>query len=148
MGAALAGCSGASLGMPDWVSIPSFSSGPPVGTLQFESEPPGAEVRSAQGRTCRTPCSLALPLTPQQVTFAMEGFAPLTVPVDVRQPDRSGLDFPTPEFAPNPVEVSMLAAEPPRGPPPKARKSLAKAAKPKRPPPPQDGTDVPPPPAR
>ena len=42
---ALAGCSGSSLSMPDWMSF--HSSPPPPTALQFESDPPGADVRTA-----------------------------------------------------------------------------------------------------
>jgi PEGA domain len=98
MGTALAGCS--SFSMPDWLA---FKPGPQV--LQFASEPPGADVRTAQGQTCRTPCSLALPLEPQSITFEMNGYLPQTVPVDAHQSP--------PEFSPNPVEVALQVTPPP-----------------------------------
>lgn len=50
MASVLAGCSGSSASMPDWLSSKQ--------TLQFQSQPPGAEVRTAKGQTCQTPCSL------------------------------------------------------------------------------------------
>jgi hypothetical protein len=110
MGTALAGCSGS---MPDWLT-PGPST-PPAQALSFESEPPGADVRTAQGQTCRTPCSLAVPMASQAVTFAMNGYMPQTVPVEVRQSaDRSLLNWsPPPEFSPNPVTAELQAVPPP-----------------------------------
>ncbi len=110
LGTALSGCSGSSVSMPDWLTIKP----PPPATqaLQFESQPPGADVRTAQGQTCKTPCSLALPLTSQSVTFAMKGYEPQTVPIEVHQPEHVAFETSTPpaDFSPNPVEVSLLAA--------------------------------------
>ena len=80
---ALAGCSGSSSSMPDWLKFKPPA--PSLQALQFESEPPGAEVRTAQGQSCRTPCSLAVPFAPQSVTFSLNGFLPQTVPVQVLQ---------------------------------------------------------------
>jgi hypothetical protein len=90
MGLALAGCSSSST--PSWMTIT-----PPTLALQFESLPPGAEVRTPQGQTCKTPCSLALPLTPLSVNFALNGYVSETVAVEVH--DASA-------FAPNPVEAT------------------------------------------
>jgi len=58
LAATLAGCSGSSLALPDWMSF--NSAPPPPPALQFESDPPGADVRTAQGQTCLTPCSLTV----------------------------------------------------------------------------------------
>jgi hypothetical protein len=44
MASVLAGCSGSSVSMPDWLS--SKPSPPPLQSLQFQSQPPGAEVRT------------------------------------------------------------------------------------------------------
>ena len=101
MGTALAGCSGSS-SLPNWLT---FKPPPPLPqTLQFESRPPGADVHTAQGQTCRTPCSLAVPVANQSVTFALIGYVPQTLQVEVGQ---SG------DFVPNPVEVVLQAVPPP-----------------------------------
>jgi hypothetical protein len=47
-------------------------SAPSPQTLQFQSEPIGADVRTGQGETCQTPCSLALPVESQSVTICKE----------------------------------------------------------------------------
>ncbi len=74
----------------------------------------GRRVRTAQGQTCRTPCSLAVPVTSQSVTFAMNGFVPQTIQVagassrSIRSGQRAAADS-----VPNPVAASMLQAAPP-----------------------------------
>jgi hypothetical protein len=128
---ALAGCSGSTSSAPDWLKFKSPA--PPLQTLQFESEPPGAEVKTAQNQGCRTPCALAVPLTPQSVTFAMNGYLPQTVPVQVQQSgERSEMTYDSdpPKFAPNPVEAALQPAPPPPKPPPPKKQHKA-AAKPK-----------------
>ena len=78
-GFGLAGCSG--LSMP---SMPSFPLGsPPATTIQFESEPAGAEARTSTGQACRTPCSLAIAANEFTVAFTLQGFQPQTVPVRI-----------------------------------------------------------------
>jgi hypothetical protein len=47
------------------MSMPSFDffkSGPSTEVLRIESEPPGADARTSQGQTCRTPCELSVPV--------------------------------------------------------------------------------------
>ena len=106
-GLGLVGC--ASTSAPSWV--PSWMTikppPPPTEALQFESEPAGADVHTADGQTCRTPCTLTLPVTNQSVNFAMNGYVPQTVPVDVRQ----GSD--PPDLQPNPVQASLQAVPKP-----------------------------------
>jgi hypothetical protein len=127
MGAALAGCSSAPSWMPDWLSPKPAT--PPLQTLQFESAPPGADVRTAQGQTCQTPCSLAVQSITQSVAFAKPGFLPQTVQVSASEPDHSLFDSPPPALSPNPVEVTLQAALPPHRPPPaKPRKPVARPA--------------------
>ena len=144
---ALAGCSGSSLSMPDWMSF--HSSPPPPTALQFESDPPGADVRTAQGQTCLTPCSLTVPPENQSVSFAKNGYLPQTVQVTVRMPEHSMFENPPPDIQPNPVAVVLQPAPPPRrmAPRPKAHKTAARASAPS---PPQQqpagGSPFPPPP--
>jgi hypothetical protein len=155
-GTALAGCS--SFSMPSWLS--STPSAPVMQTLQFESNPPGADVRTTQGQTCQTPCSLAVPTESQSVTFAKNGFLPQTVQVNIGEPaEHSFFESAPPTLTPNPVEVALQAAAPPRRPPPPVMRKPRKPAPPPRPqpapgsafpaPPPQQqpgGSPFPPPP--
>jgi hypothetical protein len=76
--------------------------------LRFESAPPGADVTVNVGpnqppQTCKTPCSLTLPLNQQSVTVALNGYVPQTFAVDVRDAK---------DFVPNPVQVTLQAAHP------------------------------------
>ena len=109
----------------------------PTVPLQFESEPPGAEVRTSGGQTCKTPCALAVPAADMQVTYNLNGYQPLTVPVKLMQPDEVrdigefGSSSQPPRFNPSPVTAELVKAR--RGPAPK--KSPAKVAK-RAPPPP------------
>ncbi len=59
----------------------------PTVPLQFESEPPGAEVRTSGGQTCKTPCALAVPAADMQVTYNLNGYQPQTVPVKLVPPE-------------------------------------------------------------
>ena len=142
---ALAGCSSS---LPDWMSFK--SSPPPPTALQFESDPPGADVRTAQGQTCLTPCSLTVPPENQSVSFAKNGYLPQTVQVTVRMPEHSMFENPPPDIQPNPVAVVLQPAPPPHrlapnrsrsriGPPrgPARRRRQPPGGSPFPPPPPQ-----------
>ena len=83
-------------------------------SVQFESEPPGADVRTAQGQTCLTPCSLAVPLANQSVTFAMNGYVPQTVQVAVQQPEALLVQHPAAEYSTQPGRSSAAGAPHPR----------------------------------
>lgn len=121
-GAALAGCTSSS--MSDM-----FSSSPPQPeVLPFQSVPAGATVQTAQGQTCSTPCSLALPVTPQAVSFSLNGYVPQTIQLTVHQAEGSLFSKPPPDLVPNPV-VAQLQALPP--PPPKPAKPRPRKVVPK-----------------
>ncbi len=94
-GFTLAACS---MSMP---SLDMFKSGPSTETLRIESEPGGADARTAQGQSCRTPCELTLPAGNEtQITVALNGYQPQTVPV---RPEVGG----TSTLQPNPVYVEL-----------------------------------------
>ncbi len=115
-----------------------FKSEPQTLTLQFESEPQGAEVKTATGQTCRTPCALAIPATETTASFNLKGYKPLTVPVKVMQPEFPQ-DDPSPKFSPNPVYAELeLAGPPPKKPAPPRKPAVAK----KKPAPPADGAQA------
>jgi hypothetical protein len=121
MGVGLAGCSA----MPDWMPSPSMpsmpdwfsssSSGPQLQTLRFESDPPGADVRTIQGQTCFTPCALAVPSENQPITITKVGFVAQTIQVSVGPPpEHSFWESPPPTLVPNPVRVALQALPPPK----------------------------------
>jgi hypothetical protein len=98
----------------------------PTVPLQFESEPPGAEVRTSGGQTCRTPCALAVPAADFQATYNLNGYQPQTIPVKLMPPDdmRGSEEFTaitTPRFDPSPVVAELVKAAPKKRPAKKAR---------------------------
>ena len=147
--AALAGCSSSPSWMPDWMSF--SKSTPPLVTMQFESQPPGADVRTSQGQACQTPCSLALQPQSQTVSFSKNGFLPQSVQITAGEPpDHSFFENPPPTLAPNPVTVVLQpAAPPPRSKPTSMRPKPKPHRAPASPPPPPAGQPSPfPPPPR
>src|SRR6202166_1034894 len=75
-GLTLAACS---MSMP---SLDFFKSSPATEQLRIESEPPGADARTSQGQTCRTPCELTVPTENElAVTVQLSGYQPQTLPV-------------------------------------------------------------------
>lgn len=132
----LAGCS----------TPPPAPSTPPNEELEFSSQPPGADIRTSDGQSCRTPCSLTLQVVPLAVTFALKGFRRETVTVQAVQVPRTApvqappsqdyypieSSLPAVRFSPNPVEVKL---EPEGKPAAKPRPMPRTAAKPPAPPP-------------
>jgi len=110
LGAALGGCS-SSGSMSDLFK----ASPPPPQVLQFQSVPAGANVQTAQGQTCATPCSLAVPVTSQAVSFSLNGYVPQTVQIAVHQAEGSLFSTPPPDLVPNPVVAALQALPPPPG---------------------------------
>jgi hypothetical protein len=105
-GMGLAGCSS--------FSLDTFKSAPPTATVTLESVPSGAEAKTSNGQTCKTPCSVNVPAGEAgfSVTFTMNKFQPLTVPVQVIY---NAGDFTTPPstvIEPNPVIAELKPAGP------------------------------------
>jgi hypothetical protein len=122
-GLALAACS---MSMP---SFDFFKSGPSTEVLRIESEPPGADARTSQGQTCRTPCELTVPTDAElSVTVQMTGYQPQTLPV---RADGRGSDS---RLQPNRVYVELQPAAPvkPARPAPVAKKKTSAANPPPR----------------
>lgn len=100
-------------------------------TLQFESEPAGAEVKLSSGQTCRTPCALAVPATDLTANFTLTGYQPVSVPVKVVPPDEVRPDGegetapPTVRFSPSPVTAELTRAAPARRGAPQQRRPTA-----------------------
>ena len=79
--------------MPNWMQfdMPGFGKSPPAATtMQFESEPAGAEARTSLGQVCRTPCTQAVSASEFTVSFALPGYQPQTVPVSAELTIRTG----------------------------------------------------------
>jgi len=92
-------------------SMPSFfSSSPSKETLRFESEPPGAEVKTSAGQTCRTPCEVTVqPASELSATLALNGYQAQTVSLHAETPAGAS----SPRLAPNPVFVDLKPVTPP-----------------------------------
>ncbi len=120
---ALAACSS----NPDWMNLDGLKPGPSLDTVSFESEPPGAEAKASNGQTCRTPCSLALPVdAASSVTFTLNGYLPETEELEAITATGE-----PPRLRPNPVVVELTPGAPPAAKKPPAKKPVAK--KPARP---------------
>jgi hypothetical protein len=116
-GLSVAACSGS---MPN---LNFLSSSAPTDGVRFESEPPGAEIKTGSGQTCRTPCELSVAVAPEvSATFALNGYQSQTVSL---RSDGGGT-FSSAHLAPNPVYVELTAAPPP-GPAKRHRKKPAVA---------------------
>jgi hypothetical protein len=125
-GAIVSACSG-----KPGMDLSALKSAPPAEQVSVESDPPGADARTATGATCRTPCTLGLPMNDSSVTVALNGYTPQTVPVQV---DRPGETRPEefsqqPHLTPNPVVVELQPAPPSavKKPAPKKPKVAARA---------------------
>ncbi len=124
-GLALAACSST----PDWMNFDALKPAPAKDTVRFESEPPGADAKTSDGQTCRTPCALAVPSSgPITVTFALNGYQPESETIE---PISSNNGYP--EMRPNPVMVELTPAPPPPKPvkKPAAKKKATTRPKPK-----------------
>jgi hypothetical protein len=118
-----------SMSMP---SMDMFRSGPATEVLRIESEPPGADARTAEGQSCRTPCELTVPATGEvAISFALQGYTPQTINVRAEAPAAASYaeGAPPTRMQPNPVYAELTPAVPPRqkkkGAPPK-KKVVAK----------------------
>src|SRR5262245_57639986 len=120
-GMGLAGCSS--------FSLDSLKSTPPAVQVALESEPSGAEARTSNGQNCKTPCSVNIPAGEAafSVTFTMNKFQPVTVPVQVINNPGDPTTAASTTIDPNPVIAELK----PVGPPPKPVR--AKPTKPKPP---------------
>jgi hypothetical protein len=89
---------------------------PPLFEIQLESTPPGAEARTSFGPSCRTPCSVNTPLPDGNfaVTYTLEGFLPVTVPVAVTGSPAGFMTPGTSRIEPNPVVATLQPIEPPK----------------------------------
>ena len=106
---ALAACS---MSMP---SMDIFKATPPTEVLRVESEPPGADARTSQGQSCRTPCELTVQSGGEMtVSFALNGYQPQTVQV---RPDVAPTSYSDSgaggRLQPNPVYAELQSVKPP-----------------------------------
>jgi hypothetical protein len=120
---AFAAC-GLSLGACTSADLMKVEDRSPV-TLRLESQPAGAEATVSGGGACRTPCSVPVNSFGElSVTYALDGYEPQEVAVQIVQPTdpREG----PPRANPNPVYVELEAL-------PGTRRPAARRAAPKKP---------------
>jgi hypothetical protein len=130
-GLSLAGCSSLSLPSPPSPSSWDLFKKPTlVVQLQLDSVPQGAEVRTSLGPGCRTPCTIPLtdPLTGFSVTYTLDQFLPVTVPVRVTPVPDGFFSWGGAIVDPNPVVAELQPVPPP--PPPPKRKMKPRKPKP------------------
>jgi hypothetical protein len=122
-GLILAACESSSTNL-DWLKTPSFKMEGALETVRFESEPPGADVKTSTGQTCRTPCTLSLPGDKSfNVTYTLNGFQPETESV---APFAMGDG--TTSLRPNPVLAELTPLPPAKKKEIRKRKPVAKHA--------------------
>jgi hypothetical protein len=143
-GFTLAACSSWMSSMPSMPSMSFLKPSPTTEALRVESEPPGAEARTSQGQSCRTPCEFVVQTGAEfSVTLALSGYQPQTVSVRPEAPPpvlRDGGESAAGAslLAPNPVYVELQPAPmapPAKKPVVKKKKPVAAAARPAAPPP-------------
>jgi PEGA domain len=114
-------------------SLDFFKPAPTTEVLRVESEPPGADARTSQGQSCRTPCELTVPSGGEmQVSFALNGYQPQTLQVRTEAPPTSYGEAGPPRLQPNPVYAELQSV-----------RSPAKKSAPKRKPTAQKSTPAP-----
>ncbi|MGP9812007.1 hypothetical protein ACTZWT_10890 [Rhodopseudomonas sp. NSM] len=121
-GLSLAGCSS--------LSLDAFKSAPPTATVQLESAPAGANAVASSGESCRTPCSITVAAADFSVTFSMDKFQPVTVPVQVVVTPGDFTTSATAAATPNPVIAELQPIKPVRKPAKRIRKPKPAAAAP------------------
>src|SRR6185503_1504626 len=105
--------------LPSWMQFDLPKVAPSATTMQFESEPAGAEAKTSLGQSCRTPCSLAVSASEFTVSFTLPGYQPQTVPVRIVSSTEVSPEGETgaPRLVPNPVFVELQpGGAPPRRP--------------------------------
>jgi hypothetical protein len=93
-----------------------FKSTPPTMQIQLESTPPGADARTSLGPSCKTPCTVTVPVpeSPFTVSYTLNQFQPVTVPVQVTGSPGNLLTAGTTRIDPNPVVAQLQPNVPPK----------------------------------
>jgi len=126
----LAGCSS--------FSTDYFKPTPPTMQLQLESTPAGAEARTSVGPGCKTPCSVSVtvPEGGFSVSYTLNQFQPVTVPVQVSGNPGNFFTPGTTKIDPNPVVAQLQPMVTP--------KSVRPSMRPKKPKTPKNTNGAPP----
>jgi hypothetical protein len=105
--------------------------------LTVQTAPPGAEARTLNAPSCRTPCQLTVrPMGPFTVDLTRDGYEPKTVEVLLAPMDPRDMSAGI-RLDPNPLTVALVEIPPPPPPPkppqPKKKKKPPKVAADQRP---------------
>src|SRR5882757_4593415 len=111
-GLSLAACSS---WMPSMPSMSFLKPSPTSEALRIESEPPGAEAKTSQGQSCRTPCEVVVQTGSElSVMLALNGYQPQTVSVRPEAPPPAQRDSGPVAggslLSPNPIYVELQPA--------------------------------------
>lgn len=111
----LAGCSS--------FSLDAFKPTPVPVAIQLDSIPSGADAVTSIGPGCKTPCSVSVVPTGESfsVTFSMNKFQPVTVPIQVIQIPGDYASPPSTALDPNPVVAELPPTQPQRRAAPRKR---------------------------
>jgi len=84
--------------------------------IELQSTPPGADARTSFGAGCKTPCSVNTPLPDGNftVTYTLDNFQPVTVPVVVSGSPAGFMTPGTSRIEPNPVVAQLQPIVPPK----------------------------------
>jgi hypothetical protein len=97
---------------------------PETTVLLIESNPAGAEARSSLGRTCRTPCTMAIGTAGDfTINFARDGYDQQTITVHSSMSEGGYMTALSPVLDPSPVYVNLE-------PLPKARQAASQRPRP------------------
>ena len=103
----------------------------PLMEIALESNPPGANAMTSLGPGCTTPCAVSVPIPSGDftVSYMLNDYQPMTLPVRVFGSPASLGGPGTTAIDPNPVIAQLQPVAPPPKPAPVQKK------KPKKPPP-------------
>jgi hypothetical protein len=92
--------------------------------IGLESTPPGADAVTSIGPGCKTPCAVSVPVPTGDftVSFTLNEFQPMTVPVRVFGSPASMLSPGTTAINPDPVIAQLQPIAPPPKPAPVRKK--------------------------
>jgi hypothetical protein len=130
-GLILAACESSSKSL-DWFKMPPLQGPAALETVRFESEPPGADVKTSTGQGCRAPCTLSLPGDKSfNVTYTLKGFQP-----DTESVAPFAMGDGTTKLRPNPALAELTPLPPPKKVTPKRKPAAKRAARKPNPAPP------------
>jgi hypothetical protein len=99
------------LGLTACSSFDAFKAKPTTTPLRIESNPPGIDAQTSLGRTCPTPCTMAIGTAGDfTISFAQDGYVPQTITVHSTMSEGSFTTAPSPVLTPNPVVVMLEPA--------------------------------------